>query len=165
MSMTLVLLSQLKLSSQVAPVANIKFSELLEGPDLTLMQFSWMPGVTKVKRGLHIHDRPVPADGNCTETGIHFDRKSRSNHGSFNSTVRHLGDLGNTHMRDFAIVFNTPFQEIVSNLNLLSVVMHEKEDDLGMGGTKESLETGSAGGRVACSNINKKLCFPWHMCA
>ena len=165
MGMTLVLLSQLKLSSQDTTVANIRFSELLEGPDLTLMEFSWIPGVSRVKRGLHIHDRPVPMDGNCTETGVHFDRQSRSNHGSFNSTVRHLGDLGNTHMRDFAIVFNTPFQEIVSNLNLLSVVMHEKEDDLGMGGTKESLETGSAGGRVACSNINKKLCFPWHMCA
>ena len=165
MGMTLVLLSQLKLSSQDTTVANIRFSELLEGPDLTLMEFSWIPGVSRVKRGLHIHDRPVPMDGNCTETGVHFDRQSRSNHGSFNSTVRHLGDLGNTHMNDFEIIFNTPFQEIVSNLNLLSVVMHEKEDGLGMGGTKESLETGSAGGRAACSNIQKKLCFPWQTSA
>ena len=34
-----------------------------------------------------------------------------------------------------------------------SVVIHSGEDDLGLGGNKESLITGNAGGRVACAII------------
>jgi len=75
--------------------------------------------------------------------------------------MRHLGDLGNTNVHDYSIVFNTPFKHLENNFKTLSLVMHEKQDDLGMGGTIESLETGSSGGRVACSNMSRIFHFPW----
>lgn len=42
-----------------------------------------------------------------------------------------------------------------------SLVIHEKEDDLGLGGTVESKKTGSAGGRMFCATVGvgKRECF------
>jgi len=36
-----------------------------------------------------------------------------------------------------------------------SIVIHNGVDDLGLGGTNESLKTGSAGSRMACSIISR----------
>ena len=40
-----------------------------------------------------------------------------------------------------------------SNTSVRTIVVHEREDDLGLGGTVESGKTGSAGSRLDCCII------------
>lgn len=129
-------------------------------PDRSVVRGTWSNGFS-LTRGIHIHDKPVPSDGNCTPTGVHFDRPERSNHGSEHSVERHLGDLGNTKPSNFSKTFNTRLDDMLIRHGTLSVVLHEKVDDLGLGGDAESLLTGNSGGRFACSNLSLAYCLPW----
>ena len=77
--------------------------------------------------------------------------------------MRHVGDLGNimastdgvavVDIEDFHITLND-----YSDSNVLdrAIVIHEGEDDLGLGGDAGSLATGNAGARVACGLILEK---------
>ena len=70
-----------------------------------------------------------------------------------------MGDLGNIEadtngigrltMEDHLIKIYGSFNNVLGR----SMVVHEREDDLGAGGDKESLLTGNAGGRLACGVI------------
>lgn len=115
----------------------------------------------------HIHEagdlRPQKCKGACS----HYNPYGKK-HGSLTSKERHVGDLGNlktnsrgeskTRIRTKSVKLRGKYSVVGR-----SVVIHEKSDDLGLGGTTESLKTGSAGGRIACGVIgyasNSQLYF------
>ncbi len=79
-------------------------------------------------------------------------------HGGPLDPHRHIGDLGNIAAGDDGIAKLQIADEFISLAGALSVagrgiVVHENEDDLGRGGTPESLKTGNAGSRIACGVI------------
>ena len=95
---------------------------------------------------------------------MHFN-PYKKDHGSPKDNVRHVGDLGNIETDnqgkctmkyyDSMIKLSGETQNIIGR----SIVIHEKEDDLGLGKDLESLKTGSAGSRIACAVIgySKKM--------
>ena len=84
-------------------------------------------------------------------------------HGSVEVTEygRHAGDLRNNVTSDLeGKVVEEFYDELVTLYGPNSVfgrtlVIHDGIDDLGLGGNKESLITGNAGGRLACAVIGR----------
>ncbi|VDD95593.1 unnamed protein product [Enterobius vermicularis] len=116
-------------------------------------------GLKPGKHGFHIHQYGDLTQG-CVSAGPHFNPFNKT-HGGPEDATRHVGDLGNVEANaDGVAKFKMSSDLIqlsgVTSVVGRSVVVHENEDDLGRGvGDKkeESLKTGNAGGRLACSVI------------
>lgn len=117
---------------------------------------------------IHLHEAGDLRPGGCAGACSHFNPHHR-NHGGLTGRDRHVGDFGNLKADCHGVArLNST---VVSGVKLRgknsilgrSVVVHLKEDDLGKGGTKESLTTGSAGARIACGVVGysqeSALCF------
>ncbi|XP_026761709.1 superoxide dismutase [Cu-Zn]-like [Galleria mellonella] len=107
------------------------------------------------KYGFHVHELGNIAT--CIDTGAHYNPDD-TNHGGRNHTVRHVGDLGNIVVNDTGIAVLDFVDSVIAlrgrnNILGRAVVIHEEEDDLGLGGDEGSLSTGNAGGRAACATI------------
>jgi Cu-Zn family superoxide dismutase len=124
-------------------------------------------------RAIHVHEFGDERKG-CESLGSHWNPEDH-NHGSIfvPNRERHAGDLINNIVPNDDGIFN--YSYIDTKLNLIgdvkdtiigrSVVVHEEEDDLGLGGLnqngivinkkvhEESLKTGNAGKRMACAII------------
>ena len=108
---------------------------------------------------IHIHEFGDTRNG-CTSLGGHYNPFNKT-HGNYKiqGNNRHAGDLINNITSDDNGMVNIAFEDNLVSLFSpysvfgRSVVIHEKKDDLGLGGNKDSLITGNAGGRMACSII------------
>ena len=107
---------------------------------------------------IHIHEAGDLSD-DCTSACSHFNPFNK-NHGGINSKERHVGDLGNISTDKNGKIIN---MEIIDNMiklrgnksNIIgrSVVLHEDEDDNGLGNFPDSKTTGHSGKRIACAII------------
>jgi len=97
----------------------------------------------------------------CDSLGSHYN-PAAATHGAPDALVHHGGDLGNIKADGAGLAYVKATMPGVQLNNILgrSVVVHELEDDLGMGDNSQpgvqghtSLTTGNAGARIACCII------------
>jgi Cu-Zn family superoxide dismutase len=139
----------------------VKFHECRDTKDVIVF-FNLKGFKPNAIHAIHIHEYGDLSDG-CTSLGAHLNLKNK-NHGN-------LGDISNSHTGDlinnihadtkgnFKYSYVDPRLTLSGNINNsiigCSVVIHDGIDDLGLGGNAESLKTGNAGARLACSIIGK----------
>ena len=107
--------------------------------------------------GFHVHEAGDLTDG-CTSMCSHFNPYGNT-HGAPGMKNRHVGDLGNIKTNDKGEAIYTFYDDMIklreskSNIIGRGLIIHENQDDYGKGGNAESLKTGNAGKRIACSVI------------
>jgi len=109
------------------------------------------------KHGFHVHAFGDLRQG-CNSTGTHFNPFGVT-HGGPMDAVRHAGDLGNVEtdstgtakvkIMDAKISLAPGVTCIIGR----ALVVHSGVDDLGRGGTPDSLTTGNAGKKYGCGVI------------
>lgn len=140
----------------------IKCRELYKnGPVVFLIN---VYGIDPGNHGIHIHRKGNDLEGpSCL-----CDHYNPTNevHGGLNTTPSHAGDLGNIYFESYfdentGKVTGICHSRIISyrlrleNLFGRSIVIHDKEDDLGKGGNDESLRTGNSGERILWGIIGR----------
>lgn len=123
--------------------------------------------------GLHVHK-----DGDCNKPGAHYSDASDDAakvHGSIfgdengNSEKRHTGDLGNflagkgQISQKIFLKLGDDFPSPLGNLDNLygkSMILKEKEDDLGRQDNEASSKNGNAGLRIACCSFDESPILP-----
>ena len=108
---------------------------------------------------LHIHESGNLSQG-CMGAGAHYNPFNKT-HGTYkiHKKKRHVGDLVNNVTSDsegrIKLIFKDDLVTLYGPRSVFgrTLVIHTGEDDLGLGGNKESLITGNAKGRMACALI------------
>ena len=139
-------------------IGTVVFEELSNKKDIKIII-----NLTNIKTGLHgfhIHETGNLIEG-CSSCCSHFNPLNTT-HGGKDSKERHIGDLGNiiSNNKNICnqILYDNKIKLRGNKFNIIgrSIVIHDKEDDLGKGGNKESLKTGNAGARIGCGVIGYK---------
>ncbi len=104
-----------------------------------------LPADDQQVRAIHIHQYGDLSQG-CVTAGPHYNPRAVDHPG-------HPGDLGNFVSEQGVIrqFLKLPEAKLFGGQSILgrAVVVHEKEDDLGMGSDEESKRSGNAGKRIA----------------
>jgi len=109
------------------------------------------------KQGFHIHRYGDLSDG-CESMCEHFNPYGKD-HGGPQSKTRHIGDLGNivsdqNGQANYSFIdSHIKLRGTKANIIGRGLIIHEDEDDLGLGQNETSLKTGNAGKRMACAVI------------
>ena len=130
----------------------VEFKELKNRVKITIK----LNKVPEGKHGFHIHRTGDLREG-CKSLCTHYNPFNKK-HGGKSSKERHVGDLGNIEANSKGEVNQIMYDSIIKlsgkySIIGRSVVVHEKEDDLGKGDNEESLITGNAGKRIGCGVI------------
>lgn len=145
-----------KLSGKIKGV--VKFHQCSPGAK-TKISINLSGFAPNAVQACHIHEYGNFIDG-CNSASAHYNPHN-VDHGSpfYKGGVRHVGDLLCNLFADELGNVNVTFEDDLVSLYPpfsiygRSVMIHEGEDDYGLGGDEESLKTGNAGKRVACAII------------
>jgi len=115
-----------------------------------------LSGISQGNHGFHIHESG-DLRNSCKSLCSHYNPFNKK-HGGPEDKERHVGDLGNIKANAKGIVSKTMYDKLIKlrgkySIIGRSVVIHEKEDDLGKGENKDSHTTGNAGSRIGCGVI------------
>ena len=114
------------------------------------------------KHAFHIHEAGDLTDG-CASACAHYNPYNKK-HGDRLAGERHVGDLGNLQADEKGeceFKFEDYLVKLSGDYSVIgrSLIIHEDEDDLGLGNEKDSLTTGHAGKRLVCGVIGyRKEC-------
>ncbi|XP_013196991.1 superoxide dismutase [Cu-Zn]-like [Amyelois transitella] len=114
--------------------------------------------------GFHIHE--FGDTTTCEAAGSHFNPDGTV-HGGRDHALRHVGDLGNIQFDENGVAEIDFVDHVIAlrgrnNVLGRTLILHEGEDDLGLGGAVDSLTTGNAGSRLACGVIGlRSPVDPW----
>ena len=103
------------------------------------------------KHGFHIHETGDLREG-CKSCCAHYNPNNTEHAGLEGG---HAGDLGNikTDAQGICKMTIAINKFLVDDILGRSIIIHEDEDDLGLGTFEDSKTTGHSGARIACSVI------------
>ena len=116
-----------------------------------------LSNLTPGLHGFHVHEYGDMSDS-CESMCAHFNPYNKT-HGCPGMKDRHVGDLGNLKTNAKGEAKYTFYDDFISlrgtksNIIGRGLIIHADEDDCGLGGQPDSLITGHAGKRIACSVI------------
>ena len=145
---------------------NVNGTIYLDETDEGTHLHGYIDGLTPGKHGFHIHESADLSKccdslkGHYNPFGkTHGDRVKTDETGNQVENIeRHVGDLGNV-IADYSgratIDFVDTLIKLRGETSVIgrSIIVHADEDDLGLGGTDESLKTVTAGKRIGCGII------------
>ncbi|KAJ1303132.1 hypothetical protein OPQ81_011332 [Rhizoctonia solani] len=118
--------------------------------------YGQITGLSAGKHGIHVHTLG-DLSGGCASVGTHYNPTNRT-HGGPQSSDRHVGDLGNIEAGANGDARVDIYDNVISfsgenSILARSLVIHNGEDDFGLGNFSDSLTTGHSGTRFACGVI------------
>jgi len=114
------------------------------------------------KHGFHIHKAGDLRGPGCLGACEHLHIGPPMPHGGRpgSTATRHTGDLGNIEQKDEKDAHYSYLipQLTVEDLLGRSLIVHEDEDDLGLGDFPDSKTTGHSGKRIGCAIFGRAMC-------